>query len=161
MIEEQTLTPITPEALLPRVKEMHDSGYRLVHICATTLKENFELTYSFDLEGRLINLRMQLPFGAPALPSITDLYWAAFIYENELNDLFGIKIHGNAVDFKGNLYQMAVKYPFGSPTPPTTNPTAAPTSTISTTQIEVIKRPAEPAKAAESPAAQPSASAST
>ena len=45
------------------------------------------------------------------IPSITDLYLEAFVFENEIHDLFGVHISDIAIDFGGNFYQLAVKEP--------------------------------------------------
>ena len=101
-------------ALLQRVGELHKQGYRLVQISATRLPEHVELTYSFDRESHLTNLRFQMLAEGARLPSITSIYWCAFLYENELHDLFNVQVDGMAVDFHGHLYETTVKFPFGS-----------------------------------------------
>jgi ech hydrogenase subunit D len=87
-----------------------------------------ELTYSFDRESRLTNLRFQVLAEGARLPSITSIYWCAFLYENELHDLFNVQVDGMAVDFHGHLYETNVKFPFGSTKAPVVKaaPTAAP-----------------------------------
>ena len=46
------------------------------------------------------------------LRDITGSYGAAFIYENELQDLFGVKVEGLNLDFKGHFYMKAMETPF-------------------------------------------------
>ena len=112
------------DALLDLVRARHDAGWRLVQISATRIADQVELTYSFDLNGRLDNLRLSV-FGAePRLPSISGIYGCAILYENEIHDLFNVQVDGLAVDFKGNFYKLAVKFPFGSTQAP--RPPAAP-----------------------------------
>ncbi|HWH67772.1 MAG TPA: NADH-quinone oxidoreductase subunit C [Candidatus Sulfotelmatobacter sp.] len=125
MTEGQTFELITVEVLLDKVQALRQQGYRLVQIGATRLPEQVELNYSFDLDTRLINLRLMLPAPEPRVPSISKIYWAAFLYENELHDLFGLKIEGIVVDFKGNLYKTAVKFPFGTTKAPVAKPAPA------------------------------------
>ncbi len=132
-IPEQAIEPIGVEALVEKVREKKQQNWRLVQIGATRLPDQFQLTYSFDLESRLVSLRVHLPAANPRLPSISSIYGCAFLYENELHDLFGITVEGLTVDFKGNFYQTAVKFPFGTtkvpaakPTPPAKPPAAAP-----------------------------------
>ncbi len=115
---------ITPDALLQKVSGLKNDGYRLVQICATLLPERLELTYSFDLNGGLRHLRMELPPAAARIPSITSVYWGAFLYENELHDLFNVQVEGMAVDFHGTLYQTTIKFPFGSTKAPQAKPLA-------------------------------------
>ncbi|MCK7507946.1 MAG: NADH-quinone oxidoreductase subunit C [Desulfobacterales bacterium] len=49
---------------------------------------------------------------ADEVPSISGVYLGAFIYENEIHDLYGIHVTGINIDFKGTFYKTAVKYPF-------------------------------------------------
>jgi ech hydrogenase subunit D len=112
------LEPLTPAALLARVHALHQQQYRLVQIGATRLPDSLELTYSFDRDGQLLSLRLQVSEGDARVPSITSVYWGAFLYENELHDLFALQVDGLAVDFKGHLYETVVKFPFGSTKPP-------------------------------------------
>ena len=111
---DQTFETIPLPALLEKAGELRKQGYRLVQIGATRLPEHVELTYSFDCETRLVNLRFQVPATEARVPSISSIYWCAFLYENELHDLFNVRVNGMAVDFHGHLYETTVKFPFGS-----------------------------------------------
>jgi len=117
MIEEQPIIVITPETLVEKVQEMQKQGHRLVQIGATPLKDIIEVNYSFDKDGQFQSLRVQVPGTGAILPSVSAVYWCAFIYENELHDLFGIDVQGIAVDFKGKFYKTAVRFPFAPKTP--------------------------------------------
>ncbi|MGD0140203.1 MAG: NADH-quinone oxidoreductase subunit C [Tepidisphaeraceae bacterium] len=114
MTAEANIEIVTPDALLEKVRALRDQGYRLVQIGAARLPESMELTYSFDLENRLANLRLNLPLDQPRLPSISSIYKCVLLYENEIHDLFGIQVDGMAVDFHGNLYKTAIKHPFAT-----------------------------------------------
>ena len=131
---DQTFETIPVPLLLDRVGDLRKQGYRLVQIGATRLPEHVELTYSFDRESRLANLRCQVAATGARVPSISSIYWCAFAYENELHDLFNVQVDGMAVDFHGHFYETTVKFPFGStkapaakPAPPATPATAATT----------------------------------
>jgi ech hydrogenase subunit D len=126
--EQINMESIQTDTLLPRVAGLKAEGWRLVSISAARLAGGIELLYSFDRDYRLLNLKVELPLESPRVVSVSTHYWCAFFYENELHDLFGIKVEGMAVDFKGNLYRTSVKYPFGStkpPQPPTSTATTA------------------------------------
>ena len=112
MIETQTMIPVAPETLVAAAQKMRDEGHRLVQIGVTRLGEELELNYSFDRERRFVNLRFRLPVAGARVPSISGVYWAAFAYENEIHDLFGIQVDGNVLDFQGTFYKTAVKHPF-------------------------------------------------
>jgi len=105
---------ITVETLPDKVRAMREQGRRLVQISAVQLPGAIELTYSFDLDSRLTNLRLSLPGEKPSLPSVSSIYLCAVLYENEIHDLFGVQVDGMAIDFKGNFYKTTVKFPFAS-----------------------------------------------
>ena len=105
---------ITVDELRDKVAAKRAQGCRLVQISATRLPDQVELTYSFDLNSQLTNLRLLLPGQATHLPSISAIYGCAILYENEIHDLFDVQVDGLTVDFKGNFYKTAVKFPFGS-----------------------------------------------
>jgi len=130
MNTEQTLETIPVGTLLERVRALRARDYRLVQICATALPGQLELTYSFDLEGRLASLRVQISADNACVPSICPVYGSAFLYENEMHDLFNVRVEGMAVDFHGALYKTAVKFAFGATRAPaaTVPPPALPAS---------------------------------
>lgn len=111
MLEKQEMIDIQISDLLIQVKKMSDSGYRLVQIGCAKL-ENLEINYSFDKDYSFINFKIILPMDKLELPSISNIYWSAFLYENELSDLFAIKFSNMAIDYKGNFYRTTVKWPF-------------------------------------------------
>jgi ech hydrogenase subunit D len=40
------------------------------------------------------------------------IYPNAFLYENEIHDLFGVAIKNINIDYRGTLYRTAIKVPF-------------------------------------------------
>ena len=44
--------------------------------------------------------------------SITGIYWAAFIYENEMQDLFGVKFKHMALNYGGNFFKVSQPTPW-------------------------------------------------
>lgn len=114
MSESQPTHAITPAELLAKVQELRQGGYRLVQMGATRLAETVEVNYTFDRDLTFLNLRLTLPPEGVAIPSISGCYWCAFLYENELHDLFGLNFTGIVVDYKGKFYKTAVRHPFGA-----------------------------------------------
>jgi ech hydrogenase subunit D len=114
----QTYIDITTADLLSKVREFQAKGYRLVQICCSRLPDKLEMQYSFDLNYEFTSLRLTLPLDASiTVPSVSGIYLPAFLYENEIHDLYGVKIEGIAIDFKGNFYQKAMVSPFNPPAP--------------------------------------------
>ena len=112
MIEEQPTIAVATDTLVAKARELLDQGYRLVQIGATSLPPGAEVNYSFDKDYHFLNLRLTLPAPTAEIPSISGVYWSAFLYENEMHDLFGFQIKGMAMHYKGNFYQMSRKFPF-------------------------------------------------
>ena len=111
MGEPQEIVPVDKSDLVGMVAELFAEGYRLVQIGCTTLTGAYELTYSFDRAYRLRNLRFTVAPGEE-MPSISVIYPNAFLYENEIHDLFGVSITHIAVDYRGTLYRTALSTPF-------------------------------------------------
>jgi ech hydrogenase subunit D len=122
MIEEQPVLPVTADRLVAEVQALQRDQWRLVQIGVTSLGDTFEVNYSFDRDLKFRNLRLQVAAASARLPSVSGVYWCAFLYENEIHDLFGISFDGLALDFKGTLYHTAQPFPFA--TPPAVAPAA-------------------------------------
>lgn len=99
MIEEQPTIAITPATLVAGVQALRTEGWRLVQIGVTKLGDQFEVNYSFDRDRIFKNLRITMPVAGARLPSVSGVYWCAFLYENEIHDLFGLAFDGMAIDF--------------------------------------------------------------
>lgn len=115
MIEQQPVTVIDASRLPAFAAEKAKNGYRLIYVCATP-GDPLEITYSFGRDREIAGCRIHVPRGPqqPVVPSITGSYFAALTYENELQDLFGIRVDGLALDFKGTFYRLAVKTPYAA-----------------------------------------------
>ena len=117
MSEEQKITTIEKEALKDKAVRFRNSGWRLSAISATAL-EAFELLYSFEKDYEMESLRLIVPRDKAEIPSLSAIYANAFLYENEIHDLFGINVTGLSIDYKGNFYKIALKAPFAGPGAP-------------------------------------------
>lgn len=114
--ENQKLIAIDKAELPSKAAQMLKEGYRLVQVCCVNNASgnSFEITYSFDRAYELMNVRVQVSKDDAVVPSITDQYLAAFTYENELQDLFGLKVPGMKLNFNGNFYRLSVPTPFAT-----------------------------------------------
>ena len=113
----QRIIDITLSELTGKVAEMKADGNRLAQICCTKLPDRLELQYSFDKNFEYTSFRLTLANAQIPVPSVSGIYLCAFLYENEIHDLFGIKVEGIAVDYKGAFYKTAVPSPFNRPEP--------------------------------------------
>ena len=73
--------------------------------------DSVELTYSFGKNLEFKNLRATAREGQ-IIPSISDICIGSFLYENEIHELFGVRIEGIVIDYKGTLYQTTKKRAF-------------------------------------------------
>ena len=110
---EHVIVEITPEELLENAVAMKKNGLRLSQICCAYANEKLELSYSFadDTTYDYINLRIVIDKTTPVC-SITELYPYAFLYENEMKELFGVNILMLNVDYDSKLYRLHDKTPF-------------------------------------------------
>jgi ech hydrogenase subunit D len=116
----QTIIDITIPDLLEKVREFQAKGWRLVQICCSRLPDKLEMQYSFDLDYQFTSLRLTLLNTEAPVPSVSGIFLPAFLYENEIHDLYGVKIDGMAIDFKGKFYQKTMVSPFNPPMPAAT-----------------------------------------
>lgn len=110
MVENQTIIDVPVDELVDKAVLMKGQGYRLVQISCTR-KDGFEIHYTFDKDYHFMDFRIRIAEETEIL-SISHIFFAAFLYENEMKDLFGVKIKDISIDYEGNLYRMALKTPF-------------------------------------------------
>lgn len=111
--QEPVFEKIEPDQVGAVARELHDKGYMFVNINATVAEGGCELLYVFrapETASELLGKTALVENGA-TVASITDLYPAAFVFENEAHDLFGIDFEGISIDYSGNFYTLSGVYP--------------------------------------------------
>ncbi len=111
MSAKTNIVPVTASDLLAKVRDLKSEGYRLGQACATKVSEGFEILYSFDKDHELLNLKLTIA-EEEEVQSVTGEYWSAFIYENEMHDLFGINIKHIALDYGGHFFKVSEPTPW-------------------------------------------------
>ena len=106
-----TIEPITLTEFMPQVIRFKMDGWHVVQLCAARLPDGYELSYSF---GKGYDMRtLRLTIGTDdKVPSITQVYPGAFLQENEVAELFGVKIESIQGDYHDKLYRIARPTPF-------------------------------------------------
>ena len=95
---------VSCDALVGEVARIKVEGYRFVTLsCAETDGNSVNILYHFDRNLALKHIRLSALKDTP-IPSISPVYFAAFLVENEIQDLFGITFKGLVVDYKRTLY---------------------------------------------------------
>ncbi len=102
---------VLADNILAEAQRASYEGWHLVQQCATRVEGGYELIYTF---GRDYDLdQWKITIGEDEnVESITPFYPCAFIYENEMHDLFGVKIKMIQKDYAGRLYRTATPTPF-------------------------------------------------
>ena len=86
-------------------------GWRFIQTHAVNADSGIDLYYSFMKDGRIENLKVEGVTKNQQVPSITDMFLAAFVFENEARELFGVDMGDIAIDFAGALYAPAETEP--------------------------------------------------
>ncbi len=86
-------------------------GYRFVQMHAVNADWGVDLYYSFMKDGVIENYRIKGLKERQPVPSITNLFLAAFVFENEARELFGVDMRDVAIDFGGAMYTLAESEP--------------------------------------------------
>ena len=87
-----------------RVAELKSQGYRFVTItCVRVEGGQAELLYHFDRHLGLVHLRLSAE-GSGMLPSISAIFPAAYLVENEIQDHFGLHFSGLVPDYRRTLF---------------------------------------------------------
>lgn len=106
----QQIINISTDELLSKTLDLKNESYRLTAITCTN-KNGMELSYSFDKNYDLVNLRLNVDDDVE-IESISIIYPFSFLYENEIKELFGVKIKNISLDYNDNLYKTSIKTPF-------------------------------------------------
>ena len=77
--------------LLGKAAQYKKDGYRMVQILCTRVPEGYELTYSFDKDYVMENLRVVVPLGGSVMRGTSEDRYA-FIWEHEIQYLFGLNV---------------------------------------------------------------------
>ena len=111
MLHKQEIIHIKQSDLLSKARDMKNAGYRLVQMHAL---KDLTLLYNFEKNNELAVLSFSVEDAAP-VESIGSIYPYAFMYENEMKDLFGVNFANMNLDFNGHFYETTIKMPFRAP----------------------------------------------
>ena len=98
--------------LLALAQDAKTAGYRLGQACATTAGDLLELLYTFEKDEQLMSYKFIIDARSPEVQSITSIYSYAFIYENEMHDLFGVTFKNLSLDYGGKFFKISETTPW-------------------------------------------------
>ena len=102
---------ISVEGLPALSERMQTEGHRFVQVLAVNTEAGIDVQYTFMNDGVLEVFTIKGVTPEIPIPSITDRFIAAFVFENEIHDLFGVNVRDIAIDFGGNFYVTAQPSP--------------------------------------------------
>ncbi|MCI1304788.1 MAG: NADH-quinone oxidoreductase subunit C [Lachnospiraceae bacterium] len=99
--------------LLITVMRKRQEGLRLVQICCAVVNNQYEVLYSFTDDDTYVLTNVRVMVGLnDTIPSICDSYPYANYYENEMAEMFGLKIEMIDGDYHGKFYRIEAEEPF-------------------------------------------------
>ena len=139
----EEIVPVSAAALVGEVAKLKVQGYRLVTLSCTELDETtVDILYHFDKDLGLKHLRLTAAKSS-LVPSISPVYFAALLVENEIQDFFGLRFEGLLVDYQGTLYleEEALKTPYCRFSLRTAAPSAVQAKEIDSPTVPVADEP--------------------
>lgn len=110
---KDTIRIIERDHLLEEAMIMKSQGQRLSQACASYKDGKYELSYSFSDDETLSYTTLRVYVGlTETVPSLNDLYPYASFYENEMKELFGVKIALINPDYHDKFYRIKAVAPF-------------------------------------------------
>ena len=109
------MIPVAIERLIPETTRLKSEGYRFVTLtCSVMPEKTFQIIYTFDRDYEMVHLSLNISRGRE-VPSLSPVYWAAFLVENEIQDLFGLRFQALTIDYQRTLYleDQTQEPPFG------------------------------------------------
>lgn len=98
--------------LVALAERKRDEGYRFVQMLCVNTEQGIDALYSFMKGDRLENYTIAgIDTATQSVPSVTGVFLAAFPFENEAHDLFGLNVTDIAIDFAGKFYKVAMDTP--------------------------------------------------
>jgi len=98
------LIKVDKNSIVAEGKKMMDAGGKFVTAVCNDLDQDLEVTYFFSTNRgtEMKGLRCTVAKDE-VVPSLNGVTLATVLIENELQELFGLKVKGNAIDYGGHM----------------------------------------------------------
>jgi Ni,Fe-hydrogenase III component G len=93
---------VTPDTVVGEVMNMKNDGQRLVTFSTYQEGDRIGILYHFDKDLENTHLRMVVDMDKP-IPSVSGVYFAALLVENEIRDQWNVEFDGLVLDFNRTL----------------------------------------------------------
>ena len=98
----ENVIEIKKENLVEEVQKLKEEGYRIVTASCVDMGSEFMIYYHFDKQNNMKHLKI-FSNKDEEVPSISGVYLAGALVENEIKDLFGLKVKDMAIDYGGHF----------------------------------------------------------
>jgi len=93
---------VTLDTVVGEVMNMKNEGQRLVTYSAYQDGDKLGILYHFDKDLETTHLRLTADMDKP-IPSVSGVYFAALLVENEIRDQWNVEFDGLVLDFNRTL----------------------------------------------------------
>lgn len=112
MALETEFVDITLDACHGECEKLKADGWRFIQThCVNVENGGVDVYYSFMKGNLMRNLVVRGVTEQDEVQSVTDVCLAAFVFENEARELFGLDMKNIAIDFGGKMYDLAETTP--------------------------------------------------
>lgn len=95
---------VSVDALVDTAAALRADGWRFITATAVPRRTGWTVLYHFERDQRLRHLRIEVARDEE-VPAIDAAFPAAFLVENEMSELQGIRVTGMSIDYGGRLYR--------------------------------------------------------
>lgn len=100
----ENIKEIKKDELLAEVKKFADAKARFVTAVCNDLGDKLEVTYFFNMSPGMEMHGLRMTVGKnEEVPSTTGIYLTTVLIENEMKEMFGLKVKDLAIDFGGRM----------------------------------------------------------
>ncbi len=109
--DDFSIEKLSKQELYEIMQNKYEDGYRLAQICSIAFEGYNEVIYSVTKDYLMESYKIELPIDEE-IKSFSDIFPAANLYENEIKELWGVKVVGMALDYKDKFYRINQETPF-------------------------------------------------
>lgn len=109
-----TFTRIDLAQAMDIARAKHDAGWRFVEVHANRpyKDQGIEVVWTYvDEDAQVFEAYEAFVEPGTRIPSVSALFPCAFMYENEMHDLYGLPVDGITLDYRGNWYGLMMYAP--------------------------------------------------